>query len=156
MKKEELKRGMIIETRCGSKLLVVNDSDNDKSFFDLTINCYHHLTLDENLLNKHNNECDIVKVYKDYTCSELIWERPKELLTQEEKDYLKVVIMPFKDKVESIMRYVNFTENEYIEITFKKDDSDGLILPYIKNMTLKFKGLEAKKEYTLKELGLED
>lgn len=152
MKKEELKEGMIIETRYGGRFLKSDDGKyyalNGRGNFDLN-NSTETL---ESLMTKNN---DIMKVYEDYTCSKLLWERPEDLLTQEEKEYLKAVIKPFEDKVKSIMRYVNFSRNEYIEITFK-DDSDGLLLPYIKNMTLKFKGLEARKEYTLKELGLEE
>ena len=78
MKKEELKRGMVIETRCGNRLLVIRNRDKYNALFDLTINCYHHLTLNENLTNKINKDYDIVKVYKDYTCRDLLWER-KEL-----------------------------------------------------------------------------
>lgn len=153
MKKEDLKYGNVVETKEGHRYFVPA----------IIKGVLMGLTEENNLLTEYikddlSNEyskLDIMKVYEDYTCSKLLWERPQDLLTQEEKDYLKAVIMPFKDKVESIMKSVNCEKKEYIEIFFQKDD-DGLQLPYIKNMTLKFKGLETRKEYTLKELGLEE
>lgn len=74
----------------------------------------------------------------------------KEILDEEEKEYLSNVIKPFRDKVECIVKETS-SDNEYITIAIK-DDSD-LCFPSFKKGT-KYKGMEEDKEYTLEELGL--
>ena len=117
MKKEELKRGMVIETRCGNRLLVIRNSDKYNSLFDLTINSYHYLTLDKYLLNKYDNECDIVKVYKDYTCSELLWER-KELPQLNEIDRKQLEV--FKE-----LGFTHIKRDKDLDIWIFKDKDMG-------------------------------
>lgn len=76
----------------------------------------------------------------------------KEILDEEEKEYLSNVIKPFRDKVEYICKepYIN---KEFIKITIKNDSS--LCFPYFMKETM-YKGMEANKKYTLKELGLDE
>ena len=74
----------------------------------------------------------------------------KEILEEEEKEYLSNVIKPFRDKVEYIVKETS-SYNEYIKITIKKDDC--LSFPYFKRGTM-YKGMEIEKKYTLEELGL--
>lgn len=74
----------------------------------------------------------------------------KEILDEEEKEYLSNVIKPFRDKVEYIVKETS-SNNEYITISIK-DDSD-LSFPNFKKGT-KYKGMKEEKEYTLEELGL--
>ena len=74
----------------------------------------------------------------------------KEILDEEEKEYLSNVIKPFRDKVEYIVKKI-FENEEYIKIVIKKDSD--LFFPNFKKGTI-YKGMEEEKEYTLEELGL--
>ena len=147
MNKNYLKFGNVVETKEGHRYLV------PPIIKDRLIG----LTEENNLLVEYIKEdlsneypkLDIMKVYKDYTMKELLWERPQELLTQEEKDYLKAVIKPLTCKV-IFVRKRNW-------IWIKLDDATGdyISSALISNMTLKFEGLEEDEKYTLKELGLD-
>lgn len=76
-----------------------------------------------------------------------------EILTEKEKAYLSAVIKPFRKDIECIEKVESYYgENEFIHITMKKDD-DYCELPDFENGTM-YKGMEANKVYTLKELGL--
>lgn len=81
-------------------------------------------------------------------------EIEKPILDKVEKRYLENLLRPFKDRVV----YVNKTESldkqeEYLNICLDEEDDDCIDLPYFKKNTM-YKGMEAEKEYTLKELGL--
>lgn len=69
-----------------------------------------------------------------------------------EKEYLSAVIRPFKDKVEYICKTADY-DGEYIVIGILNDSA--IILPYFEKGTM-YKGMETGKEYTLKELGLDE
>lgn len=76
-----------------------------------------------------------------------------KILDDAEKAYLSAVIKPFRKDVEwieKIERY--YGENEFIHITVKRNE-DCCELPTFKKGTM-YKGMEANKAYTLKELGL--
>ena len=76
----------------------------------------------------------------------------KEILDDVEKEYLKNVIKPFRNRTTSIGKGgVLYEEKEFIYIE-TKEDAD-IILPYFKKNTM-YKGMEAGKRYTLEELGL--
>ena len=76
----------------------------------------------------------------------------KEILDEEEKEYLLNIIKPFKDKVRYIYKRGEL-RGEYIIIEIVKDST--IIFPYFKKNTM-YKGMEANKRYTLKELGLDE
>lgn len=72
-----------------------------------------------------------------------------EILDKQEKEYLRAVIKPFRDKVKYIGK--NFSNgSEYISINV---NGEFVIFPYFKKGTM-YKGMEQNKEYTLEELGL--
>lgn len=73
----------------------------------------------------------------------------KEILDEEEKEYLTNVIKPFRHKVEYIVK-LGCSPEEYISISLPEEDVD---LPYFKKGTM-YKGMEQGEEYTLEELGL--
>ena len=76
----------------------------------------------------------------------------KEILDDTEKRYLKAVIRPFKNRVRYISKATWFwSENEFIYINL---NNDVIALPCFKKGTM-YSGMEIKKEYTLKELGLD-
>lgn len=79
-------------------------------------------------------------------------EKNKPILDDAEKEYLSAVIRPFKDKVKYI-RKRGALRGEYIVIGILNDSA--IILPYFEKGTM-YKGMEANKEYTLKELGLDE
>ena len=87
-----------------------------------------------------------------------VYEKDKEILDKEEKEYLSAVIKPFRNRVESIQKKY-FLGKEYIKINIKPKTQnnssliDDMLLPYFKQGTM-YKGMKLQKEYTLKELGL--
>ena len=74
----------------------------------------------------------------------------KEILDEEEKEYLSNVIKPFRDKVEYIVKFDCLPE-EYISIWLPEHETTDL--PCFKRGTM-YKGMEIEKKYTLEELGL--
>ena len=109
--KKDLDSGNVVEIKCGQKFLYHN-IDRSKI---LDIRGYNYLELnryDENFNRKAGNSeiFDIVKVYRDYTCEEVLWER-KEIpqLTEDEKAILKNVPKKYKwiarDKSDWIFLY---------------------------------------------------
>lgn len=89
--KKDLDSGNVVEIKCGQKFLYHN-IDRSKI---LDIRGYNYLELnryDENFNRKAGNSeiFDIVKVYRDYTCEEVLWERKKKPeLTDVEKAILR-------------------------------------------------------------------
>lgn len=81
-----------------------------------------------------------------------IYEK-KEILDNAEKNYLNGVIRPFKKDVKKIVK-CDFQCEEFIKIYMKKP-LDDFCLPSFKMNTM-YKGMKLEKDYTLKELGLED
>lgn len=74
----------------------------------------------------------------------------KEILDEEEKEYLSAVIKPFKDRIEYIEKVENILE--YIAIDL---NNERLSFPFFDKGTM-YKGMELNKKYTLKELGLDE
>ena len=88
MIKSELECGNVVELRNGLKFLFL---DRHKSLVELTgVGCTDIDYYDENLTRSSRQESyDIMKVYKDYTCKELLWERKeKPQLNEDEKAIL--------------------------------------------------------------------
>ena len=73
----------------------------------------------------------------------------EEILDDIEKEYLRAVIKPFRDKVKYIKKNVHY-EKEFIDICM---NAETIGFPYFKKGTM-YKGMEKYKEYTLEELGL--
>lgn len=101
-----------------------------------------------------SNACYVVR----YSNNKMDWftvhdlELVKEILDEKEKEYLRNVIKPFREKVTSIQKDGNRLM-EYIKICIKNDANIGL--PYFETDTM-YKGMKIYKEYTLTELGLEE
>ena len=103
--------------------------------------------LNNDLTYSYKNDLDIIEVYEFET---LVWKR--EILDEVEKKYLSDVIRPFRDRVINIIKVDNRI-GIYISIRMKGEAN--IDLPYFKKGTM-YKGMEINKEYSLKELGLED
>ena len=93
-----------------------------------------------------SSEFDVIKVYEDYTMSELLWER-KDTLTEEEKQYLKTIIAPLTCPVKYIHKGVS-------AISIILADDDFIDLSLYKNLKFTFEGLVEDCKYTLEELGV--
>jgi hypothetical protein len=83
----------------------------------------------------------------------LLSEYKEPVLDEVEKEYLKAVIKPFRNKVKYITKFkCQYSENKrYINILFS--DEGYLSFPYFKADSM-YKGMELNKYYTLEELGL--
>ena len=83
----------------------------------------------------------------------------KEILDEQEKDYLGKVIEPFKKRVIRIEKIKKLYGNsEFINIVLYSSIScnkeESIQLPYFKKGKM-YKGMKLDKKYTLKELGLD-
>ena len=96
MKKSDLEYGNVVETREGIKYLY--HCKNSDKFLNLDYDGFLWIrNFDENLKCIDENELDIMKVYKDYTCKELLWERKEEPKpTEDEKIILKNLPKEYK------------------------------------------------------------
>ena len=97
MKKSDLKYGNVVETREGIKYLY--HCTNSDKFLNLDFDGFLWIrNFGENLKDRNAlNEFDIMKVYKDYTLTELLWKRkeaPK--LTEDEKAILRNLPKEYK------------------------------------------------------------
>lgn len=104
---------------------------------------------------ERDNNCIVTKIERPQT---IIYE-VKEILDEQEKDYLGKVIEPFKNRVIHIEKNKIFHGNsEFINIVLYSsvtyDNEENIPLPYFKKGKM-YKGMELYKEYTLKELGLD-
>ena len=99
MKKSDLKYGNVVETREGIKYLY--HCKNSDKFLNLDDDGFLWIhNFDENLnIIDCDNGLDIMKVYKDYTLKELLWERkekPQIKLTEDEKAILRNLPKEYK------------------------------------------------------------
>ena len=97
MKKSDLKYGNVVETREGIKYLY--HCKNSDKFLNLDYDGFLWIrNFDENLKYIDDlNELDIMKVYKDYTLKELLWERKeKPKPTYDEKIILRNLPKKYK------------------------------------------------------------
>lgn len=101
-------------------------------------------------------------IYSDKFLNQEI-EIETDILSEKEKEYLKSIIRPFKDRVEYIDKKKggNCTDSStfyYIAITIKSITSDcvneTICFPFFEPESKMYEGMELNKEYTLKELGL--
>ena len=84
------------------------------------------------------------------------WEEYKDILNKEEKEYLRAVIKPFRDRVVYILKVEAGECNWLISIKIKRYDEDSneyIDLPYFRENTM-YKNMLINREYTLEELGL--
>lgn len=89
-----------------------------------------------------------------------MYEKQADILDEKEKEYLKVVVRPFKNRIRNITKMTNIDRSlEYINIVINSVSSysnrEDLYFPYFKKNTM-YKNMKANKRYTLKELGLEE
>lgn len=98
MKKSDLRYGDIVEARNGVKYVVYHNG-SEKALVNLISGwCVGLDAYNENLTSaKDYTIFDIMKVYNDYTCEVLLWERKeKPQLTEDEKAILRNVPKEYK------------------------------------------------------------
>lgn len=96
MEKSDLKYGNVVETREGIKYLFTFHDEED-IFVDLTGDGYYYFESLSFNTNYKNSAIVIMKVYKDYTCKELLWERKEEPKpTEDEKVILRNLPKEYK------------------------------------------------------------
>lgn len=117
---------------------------------------YEYITLKCNVIVTQSGNVSgmlLESLYKD------CWEEVKDIINTKEKEYLKAVIKPFRDRVVNICKEEVGECSQFISIKVKKYDYDEdqsheyIDLPYFKKDTL-YKNMEVDKDYTLEELGL--
>lgn len=86
--KSDLKSGMFVILRCGDKCVV---QEEHKIFVDIKDGSYlSFYNIKNDLSNINSNVLDIIKVYEDYTCQKLLWQRKTNMRpTEDEKTILK-------------------------------------------------------------------
>ena len=103
MKKSDLKYGNVVEVRDGTRFLYQKSKVIEPSMDFISLSngrdwlSLYYLTDDLEARHRICDACDIMKVYKDYTCIELLWEREKEpKLTEDEKVILRNLPKEYK------------------------------------------------------------
>ena len=82
----------------------------------------------------------------------LLSEYKEPILDDTEREYLSAVIRPFREEVDTISKFSNWSdESQYIYISMKTNTY--CTLPVFPKGTM-YKGMEDGKHYSLKELGL--
>ena len=78
-----------------------------------------------------------------------------EILDDIEKEYLRAVIKPFRDRVKNIEKAEDCIRNEFITLNIKSINGfdERIALPYFKRGTM-YKNMITDKKYSLEELGL--
>ena len=98
MNKSDLKNGNVVELRNGDFYVLANIYN--ESILIALIGKYHFnfdAYYDDLTLKCGFETLDIVKVYQDYTCKKLLWERkPKPQLTEDEKIILRNLPKKYK------------------------------------------------------------
>lgn len=149
--KSDLKDGDIVTLRNGAKYTKCGRSlQNPFSFIGfLGLNLFDAKNL--KFSASKDREMDIIKVER-ISHYETVFEREVEILDEAEKEYLKAVIKPFRNKIKYIQKAKIFMDNEaYIEIATKDDDT--ACLPSFDQDKM-YRGMEVDKKYSLEELGL--
>lgn len=113
--------------------------------------------------DEFSNDCWINNkdIYSDKFLNQEI-EIETDILSEKEKEYLKSIIKPFKDRVKYIEKKINMicigSTFYYIIIATKSivnnNVTERIVLPYFKSESKMYEGMEPDKEYTLKELKL--
>lgn len=94
----------------------------------------------DTLCNLLNGKYEVVKLSKN-------------ILTEQERNYLSSVVKPFREKIQHISK-LSSKGGEYICIDIRYDwEEDSILLPRFTTGTL-YKGMEIGKEYSVRDLGL--
>lgn len=104
-----------------------------------------------NFIVKKVLTADCVELNNSFLVNAIILDKIKEILDDKEKEYLRGVIKPFRNEIISIVKK-NAMDKEYIKILIEYDD---MIFPLFEKGTM-YEGMKVDKEYSLRELGLDE
>lgn len=108
-------------------------------------------SFEKTFIVKEASIADCVILDNGLLVNTIILDKVVEILDDKEKEYLRGVIKPFRNKVICIKKlYCN--THEYIRIELEDDFAS---LPMFEKGTM-YKNMKVNKEYTLKELGLDE
>ena len=150
MKKSDLEYGNVVELRNGGFYVLA--SVYGESIL-ITLKRKYHFNLknySEDLIQICGVEMfDIMKVYKDYTCKELLWERKDLKLTEDEKVILRNLPKEYKwiarDKNGCLYAYASKPKKGIIMW-----ESDGSMIPF--DHLFQFIKWEDEEPYSIEEL----
>ena len=152
MKKSDLKYGNVVETRNGARYLY-HCAISDKLLHLESLGYVNLDNYNENLKfnNGNLNEFDIMKVYKDYTLTELLWERketPK--LTEDEKVILRNLPKKYKWIARDNSTCIQLFTNKPNKITWWWNGAEGikLVFPHL----FQFIKWEDEEPYLIEDL----
>ena len=136
-----------------NKDLILKRGDRITYSLDSDIEDIHILYVDgcdgKSIKSFEQDDGKVLKVERQVKY-ETIYEY-KEILDKEEKEYLRNVIKPFRDRVTYIFKCCDSSELSYIFIKMK--NKENIKLPFFKRNTM-YKGMQPNRSYTLEELGL--
>ena len=140
----KLKLGDLLTSKYGDKWIMAKSQ---------IIDCGSDIPyVDESKSEKFLKEFNIVKVERPIKYK-TIFEK-KEILDETEKEYLKAVIKPFKNKIGTVCKVQTSSgDKEYLIIRLK--NKDYMTFPTFEKGTM-YKGMKTNVSYTLKELELDD
>ena len=94
-------------------------------------------------------------LYSDKFLDQEVKIEVPDILTKEERDYLKAVIAPFKPCILFVSKNESGTSEEYIGMFGEKSGYEKFLLScFPTSPSMRFDGLENDKHYTLEDLGL--
>lgn len=161
MKKSDLKFGNVIENGRGYRYLY--NSTNEKILINLSGLGYVPFSdYNEQLRYRHSSlpdvNLDIVKVYEDYTCTKVLWERKeKPVLTEAEKAILRSLPKEYKyiarDKNGDLCIYSHPVEKDRIiwRVYSKYEDSISFEITVFGHL-FQFIKWEDENAYSIEEL----
>ena len=168
MKKSDLKNGAIVQTKWGDKYIKI-----DNVFLSLKMNGDYldvrAYTDDLRYIYSEDNQnaqYDIMKInnnvspYNNCASKALVealkdiwtWDRNIPILTDKEKQYLKNIIEPFKEKIIGIEKLETVTKQEYLDFILK-DSTESFELPFFPKGEY-YKGMDQETIYSLQNLDL--
>lgn len=112
-------------------------------------------SFEENFIVKKVLTADCVELNNSFLVNAIILDKIKEILDDEEKEYLRKVIKPFRKRIKYISLKNSVGEYNAVYIAVYLENDDSMTLPNFKKGTM-YKNMEVKKRYTLKELGLDE
>ena len=94
-------------------------------------------------------------LYSDKFLDQEVEIEAPDILTKEERDYLKAVIEPFKQRIIFVSKNQCGTSEEYIEMFGETTEYAKCLLScFPTSPSMRFDELEDHKRYTLEDLGL--
>ena len=112
-------------------------------------------SFEENFIVKKVLTADCVELNNSFLVNAIILDKIKEILDDEEKEYLRKVIKPFRKRIKYISLKNSVGEYNAVYIAVYLENDDSMTLPNFKKGTM-YKNMEVKKRYTLMELGLDE